>query len=379
MTEKNNMEVPKTTLFHKVAGTGIFIPSIAVTWLGSGAVTFAVQLLIFTVVYPFSPTLFRKINETVVWWWWLIIVWAMEWWSGMDVVISSPNGEFTKAETSVVLGNHAGDVDWMLGWYVASKVNMLQGCKAYMKKLSMVLPILGWSWWLSDYVFLSRDWSKDENTLKKTFETLRSYPFKFWICLFAEGTRKSPSKLAESQKWCRDNKKPVLDHVLWPRTKGFTATMMALEGTVEVVYDMTMAPDPDYPPSFGKMLRGQFSRCYLNVKTIRDIPKTEEGLKALCEQVFVDKNADLEYMKQHRTFPYPIIKEGLGKRWVSRASMYFWTTVIQGTIIYLLLTSDSAFVRNGIVALHVILGLGLMGLMHYAAGNKPAGSKAKAE
>lgn len=35
-----------------------------------------------------------------------------------------------------------------------------------MKKSTQFLPVIGWSMWFSEYVFLARNWTVDEQTLK---------------------------------------------------------------------------------------------------------------------------------------------------------------------------------------------------------------------
>ncbi len=42
----------------------------------------------------------------------------------------------------------------------------LGGTRAVMKQSTQYLPIIGWSMWFSEYVFLARNWAKDERTLK---------------------------------------------------------------------------------------------------------------------------------------------------------------------------------------------------------------------
>ncbi|KAL4562642.1 hypothetical protein LXL04_026670 [Taraxacum kok-saghyz] len=76
---------------------------------------------------------------------------------------------------------------------------------AVMKKSSKLLPVIGWSMWFSEYLFLERSWAKDESTLKVSIimlpfsklqfsfhlfitllslERLKDYPQLFWLALF---------------------------------------------------------------------------------------------------------------------------------------------------------------------------------------------------
>ena len=63
--------------------------------------------------------------------------------------------------------------------------------------------------------------------LYQLFKTLRSYTFPFWIVIFAEGTRFTSAKHAESVKFVKEHpekKLPILDHLLLPRPKGLPIT-----------------------------------------------------------------------------------------------------------------------------------------------------------
>lgn len=44
-----------------------------------------------------------------------------------------------------------------------------------MKKSTKFLPVIGWSMWFSEYVFLSRNWSKDEKVLKVWITAVNFY------------------------------------------------------------------------------------------------------------------------------------------------------------------------------------------------------------
>ncbi|KAJ9443938.1 1-acyl-sn-glycerol-3-phosphate acyltransferase 3, partial [Diplonema papillatum] len=157
----------ESTPLQRLAQTGLFLPFIAVTWLCGGLITNVLQLLNFMLVFPFSRRLYTIINGYLVWWWWLTIIWAFDWWAEWDVRFFCPNGDFDvkRQENTIVLGNHYGDVDWMIGWLLAERHGTLGHAKSYMKSFTKYLPILGWSWYFADYVFLDRSWNKDESTL----------------------------------------------------------------------------------------------------------------------------------------------------------------------------------------------------------------------
>ena len=66
-----------------------------------------------------------------------------------------------------------------LMWYDC--LLLLQTCKCYMKGYLKFLPIIGFSWWCTEFVFLRRNWQKDQKVLERSLSTLQDFPFPFWV------------------------------------------------------------------------------------------------------------------------------------------------------------------------------------------------------
>jgi hypothetical protein len=59
---------------------------------------------------------------------------------------------------------------------------------------------------------------------------------------YSEATRFTPQKYLETVQWCKANNKPVPRYTLWPRTRGFVASVKALrQSSIKVIYDLTIA------------------------------------------------------------------------------------------------------------------------------------------
>lgn len=60
---------------------------------------------------------------------------------------------------------------------------------------------------------------------------------------YSEATRFTPQKYLETVQWCKANNKPIPKYTLYPRTKGFVATVKELRkgSSVRAVYDLTLA------------------------------------------------------------------------------------------------------------------------------------------
>lgn len=115
------------------------------------------------------------------------------------------------------------------------------------------VQVIGWSMWFSEYLFLERNWARDESNLKvwiqnhiherlwtthcpkfsfyymhnyliwfylqSALQRLIDYPLPFWLALFVEGTRFTEKKLLAAQEYAKSSGLPVPKNVLIPRTK----------------------------------------------------------------------------------------------------------------------------------------------------------------
>ncbi|CAN6440510.1 unnamed protein product [Victoria cruziana] len=194
---------------------------IGLLFLFSGIVVNVIQALIFVLIRPISKSMFRRINRFVAELLWLEFIWLFDWWSGLKIHVYADSETFKSLgqEHSLVICNHRSDIDWLVGWVLAQRSGCLGSTLAVMKKSSKFLPVLGWSMWFSEYLFLERSWAKDENTLKFGLQRLKDFPRPFWLALFVEGTRFTQAKLVAAQEYAEATGLPVPRNVLIPRTK----------------------------------------------------------------------------------------------------------------------------------------------------------------
>jgi len=113
-----------------------------------------------------------------------------------------------------------------------------------MKKSSKFLPVIGWSMWFAEYLFLERSWAKDENTLK-----------------------------------------------------GFVSAVSIMRDFVPAIYDTTVVIPKDSPaPTMLRILKGQSSVVHVRIKrhAMSDMPKSDEDVSKWCKDIFVAKDALLD-------------------------------------------------------------------------------------
>ncbi|KAJ3674033.1 hypothetical protein LUZ60_006025 [Juncus effusus] len=212
----------------------VVVLPLGLLFLLSGLVVNFFQAVLFVFIRPVSRSLYRRINRSLVELIWLQLVWLVDWWAGVKVELYSDAETFNLMgkEHALLVSNHRSDIDWLVGWILAQRSGCLGSALAVMKKSSKFLPVIGWSMWFSEYLFLERNWAKDEGTLKSGLQELKDYPLPFWLALFVEGTRFTPAKLLVAQEYAAQNGLPVPRNVLVPRTK-VTKLLVAQESAAQ--------------------------------------------------------------------------------------------------------------------------------------------------
>ncbi|PIA53527.1 hypothetical protein AQUCO_00900247v1 [Aquilegia coerulea] len=260
----------------------------------SGLIVNLFQVICFVLIRPLSKNTYRKINRVVAELLWLQLVWLIDWWAHVKIQLYMDSEEFKLMgkEHALLIANHRSDIDWLVGWVLAQRSGCLGSALAVMKKSSKFLPVIGWSMWFSEYVFLERSWAKDENTLKSGLQRLNDFPRPFWLALFVEGTRFTKAKLLAAQEYAASTGLPIPRNVLIPRTKGFVSAVSNMRSFVPAIYDATVTVPKNQPsPTMLRILRGQPSVIHVHIKRrlMKELPETDDGVAQWCKDVFVAK------------------------------------------------------------------------------------------
>ncbi|BBN04344.1 lysophosphatidic acid acyltransferase / lysophosphatidylinositol acyltransferase [Marchantia polymorpha subsp. ruderalis] len=251
------------------------------------------------VLLLFSRKAYRVVNMIMMDILWSELVWLLDWWAGVKVRLYA-DGEAMKylgKEHALLICNHRSDIDWLVGWLLAQRFGCLGGTRAVMKQSVKYLPVIGWSMYFSEYVFLARSWAKDEVTLKAGYRSLKGFPRPFWLALFVEGTRFTKKKLEAAQEYAASANMHIPQNVLIPRTKGFVSAIANLREFVPAVYDMTLAVSNDSTnPTMSGILKGQSSTIHVHLRRvpIETLPKADEEIAAWCKEAFVKKDEMLD-------------------------------------------------------------------------------------
>nr|AZZ09512.1 lysophosphatidic acid acyltransferase 2 [Vernicia fordii] len=277
----------------------VVILPLGVLFFLSGFVVNLIQAICFVIIRPLSKNTYRKINRAVAELLWLELVWLVDWWAGVKVQLYTDQETFhlMGKEHALLISNHKSDIDWLVGWILAQRSGCLGSALAVMKKSSKVLPVIGWSMWFSEYLFLERSWAKDENTLKSGLQRLKDFPRPFWLALFVEGTRFTQAKLLAAQEYAASAGLPVPRNILIPRTKGFVSAVSNMRSFVPAIYDATVAIPKNSPqPTMLRIFKGQSSVVHVHLKRhlMKDLPETDDAVAQWCRDLFVAKDALLD-------------------------------------------------------------------------------------
>ncbi|XP_051152570.1 1-acyl-sn-glycerol-3-phosphate acyltransferase 2-like [Andrographis paniculata] len=281
-----------------IAAAVVIVP-LGLLFFTSGLVVNLIQALCFVLVRPLSKSTYRRINREVAELLWLELVWLVDWWAGVKIELYTDSETFKLMgkEHALVICNHRSDIDWLVGWVLAQRSGCLGSTLAVMKKSSKLLPVIGWSMWFSEYLFLERNWAKDESTLKSGLQRLRDFPLPFWLALFVEGTRFTQAKLLAAQEYASSTGLPIPRNVLIPRTKGFVSAVAHMRSFVPAIYDVTVAiPKSSPQPTMLRLFKGQSSVVHVHLKRhlMEELPESDDAVAQWCKDVFVAKDKLLD-------------------------------------------------------------------------------------
>ncbi|XP_050380863.1 1-acyl-sn-glycerol-3-phosphate acyltransferase 2 [Argentina anserina] len=314
-----------------IAAAAVIVP-LSLLFFLSGLFVNLLQAICFVFIRPVSKNVYRRVNRVVAELLWLELVWIIDWWAGLKVKVYTDPETFRSMgkEHALVICNHKSDIDWLVGWVLAQRSGCLGSTLAVMKKSSKFLPVIGWSMWFSEYLFLERSWAKDESTIKSGIQRLKDFPQPFWLALFVEGTRFTQAKLLAAQEYATSTGLPVPRNVLIPRTKGFVSAVSHMRSFVPAIYDVTVAiPKSSPAPTLLRLFEGRPSVVHVHIKrhVMKDLPETDDAVAHWCKDVFVSKDALLDKHAVEQTFGDQELQI-TGRPWKSLVVVTSWACLL---------------------------------------------------
>ncbi|KAH8364278.1 hypothetical protein KR084_005338, partial [Drosophila pseudotakahashii] len=342
---------------------------IALTFFTSGLCINFIQLLMHVFIKPIDKRLFRKLMYYACYSLYSQLIFVADWYAGSKMTVYMDKDDFENhagKEHVLLIMNHKYEIDWLNGWMICDKLGVLGNCKAYAKKAIRYVPIIGWGWWLAEFVFLNRNFDQDKTIITEQLKVVYSYPDPTWLLLNAEGTRFTPAKHEASVKFAQERGMPVLKHHLIPRTKGFTASLAPIRGLCPVIYDINLAyrPTDKVPATMLSLLHGKGVEPHLLMRRIplEQVPEDEKEAAAWLQNLFVEKDKIIDsFLETGSFFKTSGIKEVPAyvnkARLCSLVNFACWATFSLSCIFYYLITSLLAANWTALITACSVLGL----------------------
>jgi 1-acyl-sn-glycerol-3-phosphate acyltransferase len=161
-------------------------------------------------------------------------------------------------ERIVMIANHQIYTDWLYLWWIAYCNGMHGRLYIILKESLKKIPVLGWGMQMSQFIFLKRNWEQDKPNMSNALQKLNKPRDPMWLLLFPEGTNLAPNTRERSAAWAKKNGVPDCRHVLLPRSTGLQFCLDELKGTVDYLYDVTVA--------YEGVPRGQYAQDIFTLK-----------------------------------------------------------------------------------------------------------------
>ncbi|KAL7909792.1 hypothetical protein GGI35DRAFT_399027 [Trichoderma velutinum] len=259
---------------------------------------------------PLAPELVYDLSSRLAGSVWSWIQFIFQRVNGAKIVCSGD--DLPPGESAIVVANHQAWSDFYMIQALAIRSGMLGRCRYFAKRQLRLVPFLGWGLWAMGMPMVSRSWLKDKSGLDRAFAGLVSRRLPIWFISFSEATRFSQRKYQESQAWCKKTDRPHPMHLLYPRTKGFIATVQHLRTAphIKAVYDVTIlyrrgSEFQEVPtmwdtlsiPSLSKEV-GYTFHVHTRRFPIETLPSTDAELARWLEQRWIEKGEWLEAQRQ---------------------------------------------------------------------------------
>ncbi|ORZ32424.1 hypothetical protein BCR44DRAFT_116056 [Catenaria anguillulae PL171] len=224
--------------------------------------------------------------------------------------------------SAFVIANHLFFCDFVLEHAVAIRRNMLGHCRYLSKDSHKYWPLFGWLIRLAGFVFLKRNWEQDQALISRRIAEWKAGNQAIWMVVYPEGTRQTPSKLAQSQAWSKKHDKPMLSNLLFPRTKGFVAILKQLRAShFTHVLDFTVAAYHLPTGTFNQVFPTGFDLFSKRLDTlwkfhvhvdqfdITDLPEEDAAVEAWLIDRWVVKDKRLQEWREK----WPVVGESGGE------------------------------------------------------------------
>jgi len=255
-------------------------------------------------------------------------------------------------ENSLIILNHRTRVDWNFFWAA-----LLHGthppahnAKLVLKDEIKAIPGVGWTMQMARFAYICRKWEKDEKRFNEILTYLGNHSLStgspYQMILFPEGTNFTSATKKKSLKYGEANNLKPLNHLLHPRTTGFTYIVQKMRenGGLHAVYDVTLGYPDMVPETEQDLMDGNFpNEVHFHIKRhpISTLPTTYIGLEKWLQELWREKDQILDnFYTEKIRMPMSSNRQGLPQTiWpLQYVSLFSWFAFILKMLHTLLLT-----------------------------------------
>lgn len=365
------------------------------TFLWSGLAINILQLLNYIIFRRLNFLLFTRINYYLMYSAWSQIVTLFDWFYESSFKVYHAHQDQQDQifiDHNIFLANHGYELDWVGAWLVTDKFGHLASCKAMLKSDLKYVPIVGWSWSMSDQLFLDRNWEKDKHKFDSSIDTLLRYR-PMVATFFCEGTRFTIDKVAESQKFAAERGLVAPKYHLIPRTKGFVAVMRKIKQRQRqdpnmkiFIYNAQIAYDDKGALNIADIIQKGLKpqgHIYFERISVDQVPDDEEGCAQWLHNLYLKKDDLQEYFNKHCSFPGHVDRRFVDykPRLAALANWIGWTVYTFLPLFYLvhaLYAHYGAFLVSMVLAAFFMVSYVYLNyIMHQADVGAKEGAKKK--
>jgi len=298
----------------------------------------------------------------------------------VNVWTCSEDLEKLRHENSILIANHKYQADWITLWYLGEYLGILQNFKTMAKHALLYVPVIGWQFWLNDYILVKRRIEDDRRTLQSCFKRFASLKNgHFWLTIFCEGTRFTEKKHEASVKFAKSKGIKPLKHHLVPRTRGFSMLANGMRDFIPSAFDATICFNDQTEPTLVDILKGVPAECNILLRRIpiEEIPEEEKECGKFLVDLYHEKDDLCEHFQQHQRFPTDAgekyekyVKVDMKKSTSAFLVLAFWFVVLVLPLLYMLSTSGTI----SSIALAITAVLSTSQVMNFILGNGRAKS-----
>ncbi|XP_035686310.1 1-acyl-sn-glycerol-3-phosphate acyltransferase delta-like isoform X2 [Branchiostoma floridae] len=342
---------------------------IAYVFIVSGIICNIFQAAGYLLLRPISLTAYRKLAAFFTNMHWSQLVFLNEWWAGSTINMYGTDADIGRIgkENAVLLMNHKYETDMISGWTVCERFGCLGTSRALIKESVKYLPVVGWTMFFIEFLFLKRDYEEDKRTIVKQLKELQNYPDNFWLLLFCEGTRFTAEKHEKSMEVARKKGVPELKHHLLPRTRGFLLCAQGIREYIPAFYDVEIHfPNGSAEPTLMGLLKGEAQHAHIYVRRIptEEVPEDEDACAEYCHELYRIKDRNFEYFEQNGRFPDKVRE--IPRRPYTLIIIIFWSVLLVVPLIKYLVgvvMSGSTLMIAGVIMGGVLVSLLLQKMM----------------